>query len=82
MNIQIDKSLVEYMVGYLQSDYVKRTLLEMTPALASSLQAATFELQQILAQSEYIPGQRIKQSDPNRNDVGLGPVLNNNSDYL
>lgn len=84
VEVEVDVRLLQYILAFLKTDHTSESGDFYDSTWKVGISDAAMELEQILtAQSGYVaPGQRQIQHNPNRTDVGMGAVLNTNSEFL
>ena len=84
-SVYIDRSLITYVVSFLKTIKDIPLTEEQENIWRSGINGAILEMDHILYTQQSganSPGQKQIHHNPNRTDVGMGAILNTNSEFL
>lgn len=83
--VLVNKTLLTYMLAYLKTDHSTETAEEYDKTWKVGIIKAIQDIEQALHSNQSgsnDAGPKQIQHNPNRTDVGMGPLLNTNSDFI
>ncbi len=81
--IQLDVKLVQFILDYLKTDHTTEDSESYNKNWKLKIDQAIQELEGAVQHNNYVePGHRQIPHNPNRTDVGMGAILNTNSDFI